>query len=256
MKKIIISGLLVSSLAITSLAGVVYAKVQPKAIVEIIGISAIGTNYDTIILPAATGMYFTEFPEMKYILDENGMNTYHPNALEYSEKTNAKWGEINTTTNAPREILGYIREDGKSTILEIAGYYTDDLGNQVEYRDEMIFDFIFDQGYDYYSSRNMDFAPDVIEIPSNFDDIPQIFINPNASDEELERNAQADKVVYEFSSYDWVESVVYSFLGDNSDFLFVIVEQKDKNAVTPMTEEELSEIATELAGCQVQVTFD
>lgn len=168
-KKIMITTL-VSILGVSTLVGAVYAKGQPKAIPEIIASTVIVTKYDTIHLPRASGMYFTDFPEFKYILDEEGMNTFHPSVLEYNDKINAKWDEINETTNAPREIYGYIRKEGKNTIVEIAGYYTDDSGNLVEFRDEMVFDFVFEQGYDYYSSRNRDFAPDIIEIPENFDE--------------------------------------------------------------------------------------
>lgn len=167
-KKSVLIGGICTILTVGSVVGFAYHTTQPKAITEIIGVRS--TNYadNMILIPLATGMYFTEFPDLQFVHDENGKNIYHPNVIEYNEKITAKWLEIDETTQAPREIQGYIRKEGKFTVVEIAGYYTNDGGEQVEYREELRFDFVFDQGYEYFSDRNRDYAPEVIQIPSSF----------------------------------------------------------------------------------------
>lgn len=168
-KKSLLIGGICTILALGSVVGFAYHSTKAKAITEILDTGVISSNYNHIHLVYASGMYFTEFPEIQYILDENGMNTYHPNVLEFNEKIYEKYTEIEEKTNAPREIEGYVRKEGKTTVVEIVGYYTNVVGEQVEYREEIVFDFVFDQGYEHYSSKNRDYAPEVIEIPTSFE---------------------------------------------------------------------------------------
>ncbi|MFI3253412.1 MAG: M56 family metallopeptidase [Eubacteriales bacterium] len=254
-KKSLLIGGICTLLVLGSGVGFAYHSTQPKAITEIIGSGVLISTYDYIHIPGATGMYFTEFPELKFVLDEKGNNTYHPDVLEYNEKVTAKWEEIDELTSAPREIDSYIRKEGKSTVVEIAGYYTNDDGEQVEYRDEMVFDFLFDQGYEHFSSKNRDYAPEVIEIPSSFEVFGTDYVSPEETIAESKRHDLAKIAVNEFTSYPWIRSATYSFLDREHVLLSFEIGLHAKDIPPLMTEEELSVIGKELTGFEVEVLF-